>query len=622
MYKKAAYTVAIWRNARSSPNINIMCLLAVICCLVSPSYAQSNEFLAIQGKDIKVLIDPEHTLTIQDLITKEDLTWEDSKFEMPSYGFSPHTYWFRFVLPAQDKESLLELDYALLDDISFYRLRDNKIVDTIFTGDQHNFADRPIQHRAFLFPIPKSDQVQEIILKIRSSSSIQLPLILWPDKSFFEYDQFKFVEHGLYYGIVLVMALYNAFLFMRLRDSAYAFYVIYVLTFAITQLSLTGFSYQFIWPNLPDWNQKSIAVLVPLVVVSGVIFSSNVLTLETYHPRLHKVLYTQAFIGLFISALSVVLPYHTMIPYSAALAIASCLTILLISYYVMLKSMYKYAIYFAAAWSIFLLGAVVLALNKFGFIPRTWVTESAAQVGSAIEIILLSFALAERLYDAMQRRFIAENESLEIKEELIHTQHKQYQVLENVVATRTQDLEEALNKVKLLNNELSDLSTMDQVTGVRNRRYFDDMLNREFRRALRNRSTLSLIMLDLDHFKLVNDNYGHLAGDLCLKTVANAMYNIVKRPPDLVCRYGGEEIAIILPDTLHQGAMTIAERIRHQIDTLVIHFNDEAIKLTASLGVASVIPNNQKTANSLIELADKALYQAKKNGRNKTESAG
>ena len=288
----------------------------------------------------------------------------------------------------------------------------------------------------------------------------------------------------------------------------------------------------------------------------------------------------------------------------------------------MFKRMYKYAIYFAAARSVFLVGVIVLAMNKFGILPRTWMTESAPQIGSLIELILLSFALAERLYDAMQRRFMAEDESIIIKEKLIQTQQKQNQILESEVAARTQDLEAALNKVNILNNELSDLSTMDQVTGVRNRRYFDDMLVKEFRRAFRNHSNISLIMLDLDHFKSVNDTYGHLAGDLCLKTIANAIYNIVKRPPDLVCRYGGEELAIILPETDLKGAMIIAERIRHQIESLQIKFSGETFSVTASLGVSSFTPNSNKTPNLLIELADNALYQAKNEGRNCTRNKG
>jgi len=120
----------------------------------------------------------------------------------------------------------------LLDNISYYRIQDDKIIEKVVTGDSNSFSDRPIQHRVFLFPVPGTNQNQTILLKVRSSSSIQVPLILWPGKSFFEQDQYAFIEHGIYYGIALVMVLYNLFLFFRLRDSAYGFYVFYVITFA------------------------------------------------------------------------------------------------------------------------------------------------------------------------------------------------------------------------------------------------------------------------------------------------------------------------------------------------------------------------------------------------------
>ncbi len=161
---------------------------------------------------------------------------------------------------------------------------------------------------------------------------------------------------------------------------------------------------------------------------------------------------------------------------------------------------------------------------------------------------------------------------------------------------------------------------MDQVTGVRNRRYFDDILSKEFGGALGGQSHLSLIMIDLDYFKRINDTYGHLAGDLCLKMVASTVHNVVQRTSDLVCRYGGEELAIVLPDTDQQGAINIAERIRNEIERLDIIFANQVIGITASLGVASFIPDSDKTAELLIDLADKALYQAKNEGRNCTRS--
>jgi len=540
--------------------------------------------------------------------------------EVPSFGFSAHTYWFHFRIPASTRDWILELDYALLDQIDLYRIIDGNLKENISTGDQLHFEKRPIEHRAFLFPIPMFDRSQEVFLKIRSTSSIQLPLTLWPEKKFFEQDQLRFAEHGVYYGIVLVMALYNFFLFLRLRDSAYAFYVLYVITFALTQLSLTGFAYQFLWPGFPWWNGQSIAVMTPLIVVSAVVFFADFLKLKSLYPRLYRFIWGQAVIGLSFAVLSLFLPYAIMIRCAAALVIISCLSILMISYYITIKDSHKYAVYFSAAWSFFLVGTVVLAMNKFGLLPRTWMTESAAQIGSAIEIILLSFALAERLHDANKRQLLAETETLRISEQLVYEQRKQNEVLEGKVEERTEDLLLALDKVKKLNEELSDLSTMDQVTGIRNRRYFDDMLMREFGRGKRNQSTLSLIMIDLDFFKSVNDTHGHLIGDLCLKTVATAIYDVVKRPPDLVCRYGGEELAVILPETSLEGAMMLAERVRQEIEALEIPSENGVVKITASLGVSSLIPSNNMAGDVIISLADSALYEAKSNGRNQVKS--
>lgn len=575
--------------------------------------------IPLSGDHLEFFVDPTHGLTIDDVHGYNLWDWRSNEQEVPSFGFSHDTYWFRFVVPGNDHAWLLEINYALLDEIEFYRVKGDEVVEFVRTGDHFVFSERPIQHRAFLFPIDGADEAQHVYLKVRSSSSIQLPATLWPEKSYFEADQYRFAEHGLYYGIVLVMALYNFFLFLRLRDSAYLFYVLYVITFAVAQMSLTGFAYQFIWPNFPVWNEQSMAVITPLIVTSGMVFVSNFLKLQNNHPYLNRIVYLQAWLGIVLAFLSTLLPYAVMIPYGAALAIVTCSSILFISYYVTIKSRQKYATYFSVAWSMFLIGTVILAMNKFGLLPRNGLTESAAQIGSAIEIILLSFALAERLHDATSRRFKAEAETLQVKEKLIETKQMQNEALEVEVEQRTRDLRLALEKVNKLNSELEDLSTLDQVTGVRNRRYFDEMMEREFRRGRRNGRELALIMIDLDNFKSVNDTYGHQAGDQCLKTVASEVYRLVKRPPDLVCRYGGEELAVVLPETKLEGAVLIGERIRAHIEALWIDTGDERIQVTASVGVSACMPNEESSTHALVEMADQALYQAKLNGRNRVE---
>lgn len=173
-------------------------------------------------------------------------------------------------------------------------------------------------------------------------------------------------------------------------------------------------------------------------------------------------------------------------------------------------------------------------------------------------------------------------------------------------------LEEANQKLQLL-------SSMDELTGIANRRQFNQALDKEWRRALRDNKPLSLIMLDIDCFKLYNDNYGHLAGDDCLKQVAYVLNTQARRPGDLVARYGGEEFAIVLPDTHPESAAQYAHRVRTAIDTLHIphEYSTTAKHITISMGVATVIPNNKMTPDNLIKLSDDALYQSKQEGRNR-----
>lgn len=166
-------------------------------------------------------------------------------------------------------------------------------------------------------------------------------------------------------------------------------------------------------------------------------------------------------------------------------------------------------------------------------------------------------------------------------------------------------------------------ATMDGLTGIANRRSFDEKLETEWSRAQRSGQPLSLILADVDHFKRYNDHYGHQGGDACLKAVANILRREIFRPADLVARYGGEEFAIILPGTDLQGARTVAERLRSDMERSALpHVASEVAPwVTMSIGVASVVPGRETPSACLISAADRALYQAKGNGRNRVATA-
>ena len=176
------------------------------------------------------------------------------------------------------------------------------------------------------------------------------------------------------------------------------------------------------------------------------------------------------------------------------------------------------------------------------------------------------------------------------------------------------------NHLELKRNRdiLETLSVTDALTGIANRRRFDEFLNYEWVRAIRGESTISLIMTDIDHFKLFNDNYGHPEGDKCLQKVAHALNKTVKRATDLVARYGGEEFSCILPLTDEKGALRLAYKIKDAIVKLRIphNYSPSSPYITMSIGVAVAIPDLNSSPEILINAADQALFEAKKAGRN------
>jgi two-component system chemotaxis family response regulator WspR len=185
-------------------------------------------------------------------------------------------------------------------------------------------------------------------------------------------------------------------------------------------------------------------------------------------------------------------------------------------------------------------------------------------------------------------------------------------------------LRESQKQLADANIELQKLAALDGLTGIANRRRFDDAMRIEWQRGQRDKKPLTLLMCDVDFFKRYNDSFGHLAGDLCLKKVAAVLTEHLKRPADLAARYGGEEFAIILPETPLTGALIVAESCRRHLEQLAIEnpqADTEFSTVTMSIGVASVVPSASSGVEELIQQADQALYAAKRGGRNRVVSA-
>lgn len=184
-------------------------------------------------------------------------------------------------------------------------------------------------------------------------------------------------------------------------------------------------------------------------------------------------------------------------------------------------------------------------------------------------------------------------------------------------------LEAVKEQLELNNRELARLSSQDGLTGLANRRRFDEVLDKECRRAKREQAALSLLMIDVDFFKKYNDAYGHQAGDECLRRIATVLTEVTRRPGDVAARYGGEEFALVLPHTGDEGARVVADALRGAVAALSLPHSGSSVAphVTLSVGIVTATPGHALSPEQLIERADAALYQSKREGRNRSSTA-
>lgn len=192
-----------------------------------------------------------------------------------------------------------------------------------------------------------------------------------------------------------------------------------------------------------------------------------------------------------------------------------------------------------------------------------------------------------------------------------------------MLAESNQMLGERTQQLEIANESLRRLSYQDDLTGIANRRRFDEVIEDEWKRATRSNTQISLIMIDIDSFKAYNDSLGHQAGDECMRRITANISATLRRTSDLLARYGGEEFAVVLPMTDAAGAVSLAETIRKNIEAMMIAHPASATGqfVTISLGVATALPNEGMTPSLLVNVADQALYRAKLSGRNRVTVA-
>lgn len=576
-----------------------------------------------------VLEDPGANLTLED-VQKPDVAARFQRDQAPaaalSFGITRSAYWFRFKLRnTSDRpiDRMLEISYSLLSNVQFHQPRVDGAGSgsylSLETGSALNFATRAHANRFFAFPVTLAAQSEGVYyFRVQSAHAVLIPVRIWEPKAFQAFERSDYSAQAWYFGMATAMVLFNLLLFFALRDVIYLQYVMFVSFMAFALAGRNGLAQEFLWSDMPRLSEVSFYGGASLSLVGLLLFMRRMLQTRRLLPasdpplRLLLVVYLLTPIALAIDLPSGLKPFIYLILGTAAFIVAVggfCA-------YRRERSAY----FFIASFSMLVLGATMTALRALGHLPTNALTVNGLQFGSALEMILLAFALADRFNQIRREKANDQKALLIAQRQLVESLQSSEQVLEQKVQERThqlldanQRLEARTNELRDTNQELARLSVTDRLTGLYNRLRLDSALEDELRRSQRYSSCFSLVLLDIDQFKSVNDTFGHSVGDQVLVTVARLL-DEGTRDADVVGRWGGEEFLIICPDTTLEGATASAEKLRN----LVARHTFSAVgQKTASFGVTTVRKND--TALTIMARVDEALYRAKTNGRNRME---
>lgn len=579
---------------------------------VSVSASQSESQL---GPHTQVLEDPQGQWTPATL-PQASGAWQPRSTPSLNFGFSKSVWWTRVTLHntgTQQVERVLDVGSSLVDQVDVYVLSQSGHERLLMaSGDRRPFSSRgePVRTIATRLSLPPG-QTLTVLMRLATHDGLHeiITPTLWTPEAFAEHNQTETLFFGLYYGVLGTMMLYNVFLFISTRQSTFGFYVAYIGSFLAWGLVFRGYAFQYWWPNAPDFNNQVLPFIVSLLYLTlGLFLMRYMDTRHSVSPRLHRIVATctaangigilPVFMGLY--ALAFVL--NTLIGLSLIIS-------LIATGHVLVYRGSRPARYFAGAFALLAMAALIYYLRVLGLVPANALTDNIVQIGSAAEALILAFGLADQMNRLKTEKLHAEHQAL-VAQTILTTQ------LETLVSSRTQELEAA-------NQRLASLSVTDELTGAHNRRQFNKDLAAAVALHSRHHTPLALCLLDVDHFKLYNDRYGHPAGDEVLQKIAQILRQQLQRASDHAYRVGGEEFAILLdinepPEKVHR----FIEQMRAAVHALAIKHEGSPLGVV-SISMGLVILKGLSATRSPAELysqADTLLYQAKQAGRNQLVS--
>lgn len=616
---------------------------ALLALLILASAAFAREPVPLPGADgrvslgahVEVLEDPEGRLRLDDLRKPQHAGRFVAAASDPlNFGYTGSAWWLRFSLPGgapAGEDLLLEIAFPSIDRVEFHlpepQPGEAPRYWTRVAGDDYPWAAREVKHRnhVFRFSVPPQPGPHVHYLRLASHSVLTAPVTLWRQEAFAERDRDAQLVLGLFYGLALALVAYNLMLFSTVRDSTYLIYVLYATAFGLFLFGYDGFAYQYLWPGSPWWANHAPATTLSLALALGALFARTFLDMRRIAPRADRVVLAIVAAGFGLAACSAtgwLLSYGTVLRTVSVLGFG----IAALSTFIAVRALidgYRPARFFLLAWAALLVFILLGALRNFALVPTNFVTIYGLHVGFALDVLLLSFALGDRIFILRRERAQAHADALEAQQRLLEATREKERELATHVAARTVELNEANERLRaeagereLLMQQLRQqeehlrfMAQHDPLTGLPNRTSMQQRLALAMELAKRNRKKVAVMMVDLDEFKRINDTRGHPAGDQALVQLAARLRTSV-RGSDTVARYGGDEFVILAGELDRaEDASMVAEKVADMI-SVPLSMEGGVEKVSCSIGI-SVYPDDAEGGEELIAHADKAMYASK-----------
>ena len=519
------------------------------------------------GRYVELLEDRTMTMSIRDAVDSVE-RFRPSDSQEPNLGFTRSAYWARFSIANKTDTTgwIIENAYAPIDRIELYEVSGEAVVESMVSGDQVAQEDRSIRGATALFPVTiPTGETRTYYLRFETEGTMAMPLRIWTKDGFVERHATQQMIIGIYFGLMFIMAVYNLVIFFSVRELSYLYYVLFVVTHGIFQACLLGVASVYLWPQGGAWTNYSLVFFASLGLAFSALFTREFLHTKRMVPKLSIVIDLCLLLSLVNAIASPFIPYSVGIRVTNASLVAFSLIYIAVALVIYARG-YKPARYYLIAWAALFVAAVTLALKNYGVLPSNIVTNSILQIGSIIEIVLLSLALTDRINILRQEKTAAERRLLESQEEALKaTEAKLY---------------------------------FDNLTGLPNRnRLLLDI--RSFARP-------HLFLINVDGFKQVNDYYGNKVGDQVLLELKSRIESFRPGLKTRLYKLHADEYALIIDAEISiERCHELGEALHDYCQDRPYPVNETSVRLDVSIGISN-------EAGVLLEQADMALTEARR----------